>query len=154
MSIRERLLLRFKKNQVVKVYILEDDRRMHTFYDLPRKDGTINIDGGKYKLDKNNFVYEKGIPAYFFQKQDPTALPLYKHDTKMEITATELRDYVDSGLGREAVNGLKDEDSVMKVMVMLIVLVIVGFAIMGYLMMSEIGTLRELLNEVYFGSGN
>ncbi len=140
----------FRKNEVVKIILLNVDKRIKTYYVIP-KGKDINIKDNTYQLDdKNFFLDSKGYITYVFSYKN--VLP-YDIDSQKfgDITPADMNVALESRVASEIFKSTTKEQPLQTIIYVLIGVVILGLLAVYYALSNDINSILEYLYEINGG---
>ena len=157
MTLKEKLILKFKKSQAVRVRIYTNDHRVVEKVVIPNN-SQVTVSKGVYVLSKEKYTIEKGIPTYTFIEDRPDAIDLV---TEIEYgesdawTAKEVKAHVESNYLQKIMETAEGGTSINLQNILIgvtVLIMLIGF----YFLYQEIASLQELINdihEIYYTGG-
>ena len=144
-TFKERFNLRFNRSKVVRLVIYGNDRRLRERIVIPDSNGQVRLDGMLFIIDENSFFLKNGIPTYTYKSEDSTPLDMAVDMTSQTAMSSDLlAKTVDSAVYSSIINDHKKDNPPMMMLIMILIMV-AGFGIIGYLMFEQMETLNQLL---------
>ena len=147
MTLGQRFKVLFNKRHIVRIYIFGNDRRIGEHYVIPDKDNTVTIDNKKYTLTQDAYHYQKGIPTYIFADNKVTPVNIFDVPKTDKLTAEDFKSITDSKIIQQIVDEMDDE-SAPKELLILGGAMLLGFVVLGYLMMTSLEGIEQMLQEI------
>lgn len=142
-------LQKFRKEDILKVYMFDNTGRIKDFIVLPKEDedNTIEIEGGTYTYLLKDVVYMKGIPCLFYKRDNPKPINIKNEGNIPEITAQEFNTALNNTVVKDLMKAGKD-DTKENIMFMACVgtFAIAGIAL--YLLYQQSEVLTELMTRI------
>ena len=155
MTLREKLLLKFRKSKVVRIRIYHNDHRISEHYDIPTNQ-QISVSTGTYTITRDNYFIQGGIPTYTYAEDDTAPMDpikLQEGKTDKAINAKEVKALIERQDIQNVMQTIKGgNENKMMMIVMFIMVVVIGVAF--YFMYEEMQTLQNeigRLTDYYFG---
>jgi len=121
------LIKTFNKSKAVKLIIVFNDRRMKTYYAVP-KDGVVTINGLSLVINNRDYLISKGFPTYIYEEDNINPKSLYSNK-QSDLTPTELNTIMESKVAKEilAASEKKWDTSTFAMLLSFATVVVVGW---------------------------
>lgn len=141
----------FRKNAVIKIILLNPDKRIKTYYIIPNNKDVI-IKNNTYQLDdKNFFIDNKGYITYIFSYKN--VLPYNIDNQKFgDITPADMNVALESRVASEIFKSTSKESPLQTIIIVLIAVVVIGLGILYYALSNDIKSILEYLYEINGGT--
>lgn len=147
MTFRERMLLLFNKNKVIKVVLFHKDKRV-TSHIVKPEDAMFKIGDRQFTIEPEKVFYDKGLPTIIYNSEDPTAGDPMKWESQSAISSREFYDAMEEKVSRDIIRYASEgDDKLQNTLLMGAGIVIVAMAIGFYFLFGEIQTMAETLQE-------
>ena len=151
MTFKEKLLIKFKRNKVVRIRVYQKDHRISEYIDIP-KNKQITIESGTYVITQSNFFFEKGIPTYSYAEDDASPIDpsaILKGNGKQSISAPEIKKLVESHLVQKVLDAASDKNENPNILLIAVAAVGIISAIGSYLVYTEAMEIMQLIREMH-----
>ena len=149
MTINERLILLFNKKRAVCITTITKDRRQHIKYAIPNPDRTVDLPNGTISINTDSYVYNgRMVPTYYFMENKATCIDILETKDQNHITSAELKSIANTKVVTDTLNS-NVTSNVEKLLPLILFIMIAGFAVIGYLLITELNSVMELLRNVY-----
>lgn len=145
---RQWIIKRFRKKKAVRIYIINEDRRVHHYWAIPI-DGNVTIQDMSFKLTKDDYLLKDNIPTYFFNYKNATPLNLYSNK-EVILTAQDFNLAIDTHVARDVFMATMKSKLSGDTLLILGGMVI-GFLAVGYFLNDKLDAINNTLEALGIG---
>lgn len=131
----------FKKNKAVKLIIFTEDKRMKTYWVLPKGD-QVTANGRTFLLNDKDFTLSNNVPTYLFNFK--TTSPMNPLTMKADsMPPSRLKTALDAKVAEEIFASVDQKMNIKTLVILFGFLNVVGFGLIAYFGIEQIGILQE-----------
>lgn len=143
---RQWFLRVFKKNKVSKIILIQEDRRVISFYDIP-KNGVVKYKDKSYLLNpKRMYIGDKNIPNYVVNYLSADMLDLLSQKDDVIHTPEAFQVAIDSNVTREVFNAMTKPS--LPTWAITALIMVVGLGLLYVTFDTQINELKVLINQL------
>lgn len=145
---RQWIIKRFRKKKAVRLYIINENRRVHHYWTIPI-DGNVTIGGTSFKLTKDDYLLKDNIPTYFFNYKSAGPLNLYEN-SKVILTPEDFNLAIDTHVARDIFMATMKSKISPDTLIILGAMA-VGFLAVGYFLNDKLDAINRTLEALGIG---
>lgn len=136
----------FKKKQAVRIYIVNEENRLRSYWVIPNPSGEVIIGSYAFKLSKDAMVLQNNVPTYVFNTKNADPINLVKKRTR-HMTAEDFHLAIDSHVAQDIIKASGGDKLSLEFIITLLVM-FVGFAGIFYVFSGQFEELRLLIETI------
>jgi hypothetical protein len=136
----------FRKTKAIKVILFTEDKRMQTYWVIPKGD-QVSVAGRTFLLNDHDFTLSNNVPTYLFNFK--TTSPMNPLTMKAEtMSPARLKTALDAKVAEEIFASVDQKMNIKTLVILFGIINLVGFALIGYFGLEHIGTLQEQIAQL------
>jgi len=151
MKFREKLLIIFRRNKVVRLIITQKDKRVTERIVIPKSKGFCKLDDKTFRIDSENVFYgDKKIPTYLFYEEEATAFNALDPKKWKDKTSSpeDLETALNQSIAKDIIEATSGADSTKVLTIILLILTLLAVAGFGYFVYEQLNEIMQYLADL------